>query len=127
MVDLRGGEGEEVEGHVCQRDYGQHAIVTIGFNEVVTGDGCGVYVVLSKWSYKGLSKDGQIHWSPRISTPVNNSWRKVGGEYSCHNAQHDVPQMSQMEIGKEVNEIEGHEREAEDNTYPFLTSFAWRV
>lgn len=32
--------------------------------------------------------------------------------------------MSQMEIGKEVNEIEGHEREAEDNTYPFLTSFA---
>lgn len=32
--------------------------------------------------------------------------------------------MPQVEIGKEVNEIEGHEREAEDNTYPFLTSFA---
>lgn len=31
--------------------------------------------------------------------------------------------MSQMEIGQEVNEIEGHERETEDNTYPLLTSF----
>lgn len=51
---LTGGEGEKVEGHVCERDYGQHAVVTIGFNEVVTGDGCGVDVVLSKWSYKGL-------------------------------------------------------------------------
>lgn len=40
------------------------------------------------------------------------------------NAQQDVPQMPQVEIGKQVNEIEGHEREAEDNTYPFLTSFA---
>lgn len=40
------------------------------------------------------------------------------------NAQQDVPQMSQMEIGKKVNEIEGHEREAEDDTYPLLTSFA---
>lgn len=40
------------------------------------------------------------------------------------NAQQDVPQMSQVEIGKKVNEIEGHEREAEDDTYPFLTSFA---
>lgn len=51
---LTGGEGDKVEGHVCERDYGQHAVVTIGFNEVVTGDGCGVDVVLSKWSYKGL-------------------------------------------------------------------------
>lgn len=32
--------------------------------------------------------------------------------------------MSLMEIGKEVNEVEGHEREAEDDTDPFLTSFA---
>lgn len=32
--------------------------------------------------------------------------------------------MSQVEIGKEVNEIEGQQREAEDNTYPFLASFA---
>lgn len=32
--------------------------------------------------------------------------------------------MSQVEIGKKVNEIEGHEREAEEDTDPFLTSFA---
>lgn len=32
--------------------------------------------------------------------------------------------MSLVEIGKEVNEVEGHEREAEDDTDPFLTSFA---
>lgn len=35
--------------------------------------------------------------------------------------------MSQVEIGKEVNEIEGHEREAEADTYPFLTSFALKI
>ena len=34
--------------------------------------------------------------------------------------------MPQMEIGKEVNETEGHEREAEDDTDQFLTSFAWK-
>lgn len=38
--------------------------------------------------------------------------------------QQDKPQMSQMEIGKKVNKVEGHERKAEDDTYPFLTSFA---
>ena len=32
------------------------------------------------------------------------------------NTQQDVPQMSQVEIGKKVNEIEGQEREAEDDT-----------
>lgn len=32
--------------------------------------------------------------------------------------------MSKMEVGEKVNEIEGHEGEAEDDTDPFLTSFA---
>lgn len=40
------------------------------------------------------------------------------------NTQQDGPQMSRVEIGKKVNEIEGHEREAEDDTEPFLKSFA---
>lgn len=34
--------------------------------------------------------------------------------------------MSQVEIGKKVNKIEGHEREAKEDTYPFLTAFALR-
>lgn len=34
--------------------------------------------------------------------------------------------MSQMEIGKKVNEVEGHERKAEDDADPFLTSFAYK-
>lgn len=32
--------------------------------------------------------------------------------------------MSQVEIGKKVNEIEGHEREAEEDRQPLLKSFA---
>jgi len=32
------------------------------------------------------------------------------------NAQQNVAQMSQVEIGKKVNEIEGHKWEADDNT-----------
>lgn len=52
--ELTGGEGEEVEGHVCQGDDGQHAVVSIGLNEIMTGDGCGVDVVLSERTYEGL-------------------------------------------------------------------------
>lgn len=51
---LTGGEGEDVEGHVCQRDNGQHAVVSVGLDEVVTCDGCGVDVVLSERTYKSL-------------------------------------------------------------------------
>lgn len=47
-------EGEEVEGHVCQGDDGQHAVVSVGLNKIVTGDGCGVDVVLSERTYEGL-------------------------------------------------------------------------
>lgn len=64
---LTRGEYEEVEGHVRQRDYGQHAVVTIGLNEIVTGNGCGVNVVLSKRSYKGLQdrSDSPTEWKTR--------------------------------------------------------------
>lgn len=51
---LTGREGEKVEGHVCKWDDGQHAVVTVGLNEIVTGDGCRVDVVLSEWTYKSL-------------------------------------------------------------------------
>lgn len=39
-------------------------------------------------------------------------------------AQQDEPRMSQVKVGKQVNEVEGHERKAEDDADPFLTSFA---
>lgn len=58
MVNLRRGEGEEVEGHVGERNDGQHAVVTVSLDEIMTGDSCGVDVVLSERTYKGLSKDG---------------------------------------------------------------------
>lgn len=47
-------EGEEVEGHDHERNYGQHAVVSVGLNEVVSGDGRGVDVMLSEGSYEGL-------------------------------------------------------------------------
>lgn len=58
VVNVRGGQGEKVEGHVCQRDDRQHAVVPVGLDEVVAGDGCGVDVVLSERPYKSLPKDG---------------------------------------------------------------------
>lgn len=48
----------------------------------------------------------------------------TGASALLTNAQKDVPHMTQVEVNKEVTKIEGHEREAEDNTYPFLTSFS---
>lgn len=47
-------EGEEVEGHVCQGDDGQHAVVAVGLDKIVAGDGCGVNVVLSEGTDEGL-------------------------------------------------------------------------
>lgn len=52
--ELTRGEGEEVEGHVCQGDNSQHAVVSIGLNKIMTGDGCGVNVVLSERTNEGL-------------------------------------------------------------------------
>lgn len=53
---LTRGEGEEVEGHVCQGDNSQHAVVSVGLNKIVTGDGCGVDVVFSERTYEGLQR-----------------------------------------------------------------------
>lgn len=78
----------------------------------MAGDGSGVDVVLTKWSYKGLqdtsvtcikqqgykfedgmschsikwylSKNRKIDWAPSVSPPVNKSRRKVCSEYSCN-------------------------------------------
>lgn len=54
-------EGEEVEGHVCQGDDGQHAVVSVGLNKVMTGDGCGVDVVLSERTDEGLQDAAETH------------------------------------------------------------------
>lgn len=39
--------------------------------------------------------------------------------------QQEEPRVAQVEVGKQVNEVEGHEREAEDDAQPLLESFAW--
>lgn len=51
---LTRGEGEEVEGHVCEREKSQHAVVPIGLYEVVARDGRGVDVVLPEGAYESL-------------------------------------------------------------------------
>lgn len=37
-----------------ERQDGDHAVISIGLNEVVPRDGCGVDVVLPKWTNKRL-------------------------------------------------------------------------
>lgn len=68
---LTGGEGENVEGHVCQRDYGQHAVVSVGLDEVVTRDGRGVDVVLSERTYKSL-RERQVRTKLVKMSPFKN-------------------------------------------------------
>lgn len=58
VIDLPWREGEEVEGHVSQRDDGQHAVIPVCLDEVVPCDGCGIDVVFPKRSDERLSKDG---------------------------------------------------------------------
>lgn len=47
----------------------------------------------------------------------------VCAQVKLTNSQKDVPDMAQVEVGEEVKEIKGHERETENNTDPFLTPF----
>lgn len=44
----------EFVGHVQQRQERHQAVVTIGLNEVMPRDGCGVDVVLPEWPDEGL-------------------------------------------------------------------------
>lgn len=48
---------EEFVGHVSQRQDGDHAVVTIGFNEVVASDGGWIDVVLPEWTDKRLQRE----------------------------------------------------------------------
>ena len=48
---------QELVGHMCQRQYCEHAVVPIGLNEVVSRDGCGVNVVFPERTYEWLEKN----------------------------------------------------------------------
>lgn len=48
---------EELVGHVSQRQDGDHAVVAVGFDEVVASDGGRVDVVLPEWTDKRLEED----------------------------------------------------------------------
>lgn len=50
---------EELVGHVSQREDGDHAVVTVGFNKVVASDGCWIDVVLSEGSNERLQRGQQ--------------------------------------------------------------------
>lgn len=62
-------EGEEVEGHDHERNYGQHAVVSVGLNEVVSGDGRGVDVMLSEGSYEGLRGQSRSRQEREVRGP----------------------------------------------------------
>lgn len=52
----------------------------------------------------------------KTKTSDSTSEHYIMFQSALTNTQQDVPQVSQVEIGKKVNEIEGHEREAEEDT-----------
>lgn len=51
---LTGALGAELVGHVQQGQQGHQAVVAVGLDEVVSGDGCGVDVMLSEGSNESL-------------------------------------------------------------------------
>lgn len=46
--------GQELVGHVGERQDGDHAVISISLDEVVPCDGCRVDVVLPEWTDKCL-------------------------------------------------------------------------
>ena len=54
-VCLTWRRGAERVGHVCERQDGDHAVVSVGLDEVVARDGRGVNVVLPEWTDERLT------------------------------------------------------------------------
>ena len=61
LVDLLAGVGAQLVGRLHQRDDGQGEVIAVCFDEVMAGDGSGIYVVFPERSYGGLeSKDRDV-------------------------------------------------------------------
>lgn len=67
------GKRHEFVCHVGQGDQGHEAVVSIGLYEIMPGDCCGVNMVFPKGSDESLSNDGQLHRSPGVCSPVEQS------------------------------------------------------
>lgn len=48
LLDVVFGQSQEVPDHARQKGNGYHEIITVGFDEVVTGNGRRVYVVFAE-------------------------------------------------------------------------------
>lgn len=59
----------EVEEWQC----GQHKVITVCLDKVVTGDGSGVNVVFAEWTDKRCAKDGEVDRAPSVGAPVDQS------------------------------------------------------
>lgn len=57
-----------------QRQDGDHAVVAVGLDEVVSGDGRGVDVVLSEWADEGLAWGEEEGDRARLETPNSTCW-----------------------------------------------------
>ena len=72
----------ELVSHVEKVRNSNSEIVAVRFDEIMTGDGRRINVMLTKWTKKIATNEGHVHGTPGIGTPMNNSRRQIGGENS---------------------------------------------
>lgn len=118
---------EELVGHVSQWEDGDHAVITIGFDEVVASDGGWIDVVFPEWPKKCLANNRDVHRSPGICSPVYNPRCKICRHYSQDDAEDDLVDVNSREVQEEEREVDDEKKEAQNHTHPLLEPFTWRV
>lgn len=73
LVDLFGAVHEKIVRQQCQNGHGHHEVVAIGFDEIVSRNGCGIDVVLAKRSQKILVLDGFYGFDVIVGLITNKS------------------------------------------------------
>lgn len=63
----------ELVRHVEQVRDGHGEVVTIGFDEIVSGDRRGIDVVLAKRTQEVAADERHVHRAPRIRTPMDDT------------------------------------------------------
>lgn len=118
---------EEPVGHVSQWQDGDHAVVTVGFDEIVASDGGWIDVVLPERSNKCLANNWDVHRPPGIRPPVHHPRSEVCRHYPEDNAEDDLVDVDGGEMQEEEGEVDDEKKEAQNHTHPLLKPFPWRV
>lgn len=123
-LNLWSRAAEEYPGQLSENRQGDHEVVSISFDPVVSRDRSGVDVVFPERSQEILADDWQFNWTPGVSGPVHKTGSEICRQDAAdgredHGAEPFHPEMPDNQI-----RIDDHQRETRVHANDFLRSLA---